>query len=112
MLIDGVPLTKQPAIGWSVSGGGSINSSGLFTAGTAVGGPFTVTATNLNVKGTALVVVGTTTSLPPSVAKAASASPNPVTGKTTNLSVLGADAAGEAGLIYTWATTGTPPGPM
>ena len=35
--------------------------------------------------------------------------PSPVTGTTTNLSVLGADDGGEANLTYAWATTGTPP---
>jgi alpha-L-arabinofuranosidase len=51
-------------------------------------------------------------SQPPTVAVPASASPNPVTGKTTNLSVLGADAGGESKLTYTWAATGTPPAPV
>jgi Galactose oxidase, central domain len=46
---------------------------------------------------------------PPTVLNPATASPNPVTGKTTLLSVLGADDGGEANLTYTWATTGTPP---
>lgn len=45
----------------------------------------------------------------PTVATAASASPNPVTSTTANLSVLGADDGGEAQLTYTWATSGTPP---
>ena len=45
----------------------------------------------------------------PTIATAAAASPNPVTGSTTALSVLGADDGGEANLTYTWATTGTPP---
>ena len=35
--------------------------------------------------------------------------PNPVTGTTCNLSVLGADEAGESSLTYTWAVIGTPP---
>ena len=35
--------------------------------------------------------------------------PNPVSGTTASLSVLGADDGGEANLTYTWATTGTPP---
>ena len=43
------------------------------------------------------------------MATAASATPNPVTGTTCNLSVLGADDAGESNLTYTWAATGTPP---
>jgi hypothetical protein len=46
---------------------------------------------------------------PPTIATPASASPDPVTGTTTALSVLGADENGEAGLTYTWATMGTPP---
>ena len=43
------------------------------------------------------------------VATAASATPNPVTGTTTAVSVLGADAGGESGLTYTWAATGPAP---
>jgi hypothetical protein len=50
------PLSSQPSFTWSVSGGGSINASGLFTA-TTVGGPFTVTATSGSVHGTASVSV-------------------------------------------------------
>jgi len=46
----------------------------------------------------------------PTVAAAATASPNPTTGTTSALSALGADDGGEANLTYTWATTGTPPG--
>jgi PKD repeat protein len=41
----GKPMASQPTFGWSVSGGGTISASGLYTAGGAVGGPFTVTAT-------------------------------------------------------------------
>ncbi len=44
--------------------------------------------------------------VPPSVAVAASASPNPVTGRTAALTVLGADTAGEANLSYTWTASG------
>ncbi len=49
---------------------------------------------------------------PPTVAAPAAATPNPVSGTTTALSVLGADDRGEANLTYTWATTGTPPAPV
>ncbi len=45
----------------------------------------------------------------PTVATAASATPNPVSGTTTQLSVLGADNGGETNLSYAWSTTGTPP---
>jgi hypothetical protein len=39
----GNPLSPQPTFSWSVSGGGTISSTGLFSA-TTPGGPFTVTA--------------------------------------------------------------------
>src|SRR5205085_12666008 len=47
----GVSLTTQPSFSWTVSGGGSIGTTGLFTAGTTTGGPFTVTAESGGVKG-------------------------------------------------------------
>jgi len=49
---------------------------------------------------------GTASNAAPTVATAATASSNPVTGKTTNLSVLGADDGGESSLSYTWTSTG------
>ena len=82
-----------------------MTTDGLFTAGATPGGPYTVTASSASVNGTASVSVAR----PPTVATPATATPNPVTGTSTNLSVLGADNSGEANLIYTWATTGTPP---
>ncbi|MBI4387017.1 MAG: hypothetical protein HY551_06515 [Elusimicrobia bacterium] len=54
----------------------------------------------------------TLTNAAPIVATPASASPNPVGGTTTSLSVLGADDGGEAALTYNWATTGAPPAPV
>ncbi len=53
---------------------------------------------------------GGTGNAPPTVQTAAAANPNPVTGSSAALSVLGADDSGETSLTYTWATTGTPPG--
>jgi glucose/sorbosone dehydrogenase len=50
--------------------------------------------------------------MPPTIATAASAYPNPVTGTVTSLSVLGTDDGGEVNLTYTWFTTGTPPAPV
>jgi mannose/cellobiose epimerase-like protein (N-acyl-D-glucosamine 2-epimerase family) len=40
----GNAMSPQPSVAWSVSGGGTISALGLFTAGTAAGGPYTVTA--------------------------------------------------------------------
>lgn len=52
---------------------------------------------------------GSGTNLAPTVATPASAAPNPVTGTTTILSVLGADDGGEANLTYTWTSSGPAP---
>jgi hypothetical protein len=104
-------LTNQPAFAWEVSGGGTINSSGLFTAGVTVGGPHTVTATNGGKSGAASVTV-TLANVAPTVATAATASPDTVTGAMTTLSVMGADDGGEANLTYKWSATGTPPAPV
>src|SRR5438094_514554 len=49
---------------------------------------------------------GTVSNQPPTVATPATASANPVTGRTVNLSVLGADDGGESNLLYTWASSG------
>jgi hypothetical protein len=53
----GQPLSPQPAFTWSVSGGGTISTGGLFTAGANAGGPFTVTATSGSASGAASVSV-------------------------------------------------------
>lgn len=98
------PLATQPAVTWTSSGGGSISSSGLFTAGAMAGGPHTITATAGGVSGTAQVTIGA--GVPPTIATAASATPNPVTGTTTALSAYGADDQGEPSLGYTWSATG------
>ncbi len=48
----------------------------------------------------------------PTITQAASASPSPVMGVSTTLSVGATDPSGTSGLTYTWATTGTPPAPV
>ena len=53
----GTNLTTQPVFTWSVSGGGTINASGLFTAGTTAGGPNTITAKSGSLSGAASVMV-------------------------------------------------------
>ena len=72
----GNPMVPQPTFTWTVSGGGTISSSGLFTAASTPGGPYTVTAANGSVSGTASVTVTQTlTSIsvsPPSASVAVS----------------------------------------
>jgi beta-galactosidase len=53
----GAAMSPQPAISWSVSGGGAINSVGQFSAGNTAGGPFTVSATGASTVGNASVSV-------------------------------------------------------
>ncbi|HEX2959156.1 MAG TPA: malectin domain-containing carbohydrate-binding protein, partial [Chitinispirillaceae bacterium] len=50
-------FSTQPAFTWSVSGGGTISSGGLFTAGTAAGGPYTITVSSGNQNAAANVTV-------------------------------------------------------
>jgi hypothetical protein len=59
---------------------------------------------------TQFTVSSGTSNQPPTVATPAAASPNPVTGTTTSLSVLGADDGGEANLTYNWAVIAQPAG--
>jgi fibronectin type 3 domain-containing protein len=53
----GNPLATQPTFTWTVSGGGTIDTAGLFSAGDTPGGPFTVMATSGGLSGTATVNV-------------------------------------------------------
>jgi hypothetical protein len=91
----GVPLDPQPAVTWSVSGGGTINSSGLLTAG-HVPGSFTVTASASGVTGS----TGFTIQQAPGVSEF-SAFFNNGTGSTTD----------KAASLYNWngaiGTSGT-----
>src|SRR6185436_16304095 len=103
----GDPLAVQPTFDWMVSGGGAIDAGGVFTAGATAGGPFTVTATDAGsgLSNTASVTVGNAA---PTIAVAASATPDPVPGTTTTVSALGADDGGESHLIYGWSMTAGP----
>jgi hypothetical protein len=53
----GSVMLSQPTFAWAVSGGGTINASGLFSAGSTAGGPFTVSASSAGVSGSASVNV-------------------------------------------------------
>ncbi len=101
----GTVMAAQPTFTWSSTGVGSVSASGVYTAPGYVG-TATVIAGSGTISGSAAVMVSDS---PPTVGTAASATPNPVTGTTTRLSVLGQSDGGESNLTYTWATTGTPP---
>jgi hypothetical protein len=78
----GNPMTTQPSFTWTVSGGGTINAGGLFTAGSVPGGPYTITASGGGRNGTASVTV---------------TGSNPITIGETN--ILGVDDSGNANLL-------------
>ena len=84
-----------------------INGSGLYTATTQ--GTSVIQAQSGAITATATITV---TNGIPTVATVAAATPSPVNGTTTNLSVLGADDVDTSVLIYTWSTVGTAPAPV
>jgi hypothetical protein len=53
----GDPMLVQPVFVWSVTGGGFINATGLFTAGATEGGPYGAHATVGAIVGSASVSV-------------------------------------------------------
>jgi O-glycosyl hydrolase len=61
----GTVIKPAPALVWSASGGGTIDTNGLFTAGGSVGGPFTIAASNNGVTGATSVAVATNLNLAP-----------------------------------------------
>jgi hypothetical protein len=98
----GKALASQPPFSWSLSGIGSLSSTGLYTAPSAGAGSATITAAYGSLRATASVNIGVGSS-PPTVGTPAIANPNPVTGISANLSVMGADNSGEASLTYAWS---------
>ena len=102
--LDGVNL------GAAVTGAGPTYSISWNTAA-VTNGPHTLSAVATDAAGntaTASIPV-TMNNTPPTVSSPAAANPNPVTGTTTALSVLGTDQAGGTDLTYTWSATGPSP---
>ncbi len=90
---------------WTVIG--SVTLSGM-SSSALIG--FADTAHNNAVLNTSTFDNVTLSNVTPTIATAAKATPSPVTGTTTALSVLGADDHGEANLTYSWAVTSMPAG--
>ncbi len=104
----GQPLSPQPSIAWSVSGGGSINSSGLFTAGSTAGGPHTVTATSGALTGTAAVTVALTPPVATSIV-VSPANPSVAASTTRQFTAVMNDQHGQplaSQPSFTWSVTG------
>jgi hypothetical protein len=105
----GNAMSTQPAWTWSVVGMGTVSGGGLYTAPIIGVGTDTVLALGDGLTGSAVVTVGSANQ-PPVVVAPASATPNPVAGTTTGLSVLGDDDGGAANLTYTWSVASAPAG--
>jgi hypothetical protein len=97
----GANLTTQPAFTWTVSGGGTVSSAGMFTAGATAGGPYTVTAASGGKSGTASVTVTAVATAPTITTQPASQTVT--AGQTATFSVV---AAGTAPLSYQWQKNG------
>ncbi len=81
----------------------TFTAQGDYTLVVAISDGFTTTSASI------VVTVANASNAAPTVVTPATASPSPVTGSTTQLSVLGADDGGEPNLTYTWSLTGNPP---
>ena len=102
--------------GKTILGAGTLNASGVATLTTSAlaAHSHNITAVyvgDANDAGSTSPVLTEVVGSTLTVAVAPTATPSPVTGKTTNLSVLGADTAvPESSLTYTWAATTLPGG--
>jgi hypothetical protein len=108
-LVDGTfvgSYALQPNTGWTLPGGSlkiTPNGSLMYILTQFTGNATTPYLYRIGIIGSSTLNISENL---PSVASAASATPNPVTGTTSTLSVLGADAGGEASLRYTWSVNG------
>jgi PKD repeat protein len=98
----GANLTTQPTFSWTASGGGTISSAGLFTAGSTAGGPYTVTASSGGKSGTASVTVTAVATAPTITTQPANQTVT--VGQTASFSVV---VSGTAPLSYQWYKNNT-----
>ena len=98
----GAALAVQPSFTWATASGvGSINASGLYTAGSVAG----LGHDHGDQRGGGRQCGGHGDQRRADGGHARRGRPEPVTGTSTALSVLGADDGGEANLTYTWTVT-------
>lgn len=93
----GGAITPAPVFTWSVPLGGTVDRTGLFTAGPSAGGPFPVSASAGGQVAAAQVSVGVGRA--PNFVKQPAATPD---GLKAALVVLGNDDGGEPALSYEW----------
>ncbi len=101
----GQPLNPQPPFSWSTTGG-AVTPSGLYTAGSTAGGPFTVTADSGGVRGSATVTVTSAADFSVSASPAVQSVRRGATA-TWNISIVPGN--GFNGSV-SWAVAGQPAG--
>ncbi|HEY3496945.1 MAG TPA: DUF4038 domain-containing protein [Polyangiaceae bacterium] len=91
----GMTLNPSPVFAWTTSGGGTISTSGVFTAGGTPGGPFTIRATSGSSSGTASVTVtAATDTTPPTGSIVINGGASSVSGSQVTLTLNASDASG------------------
>lgn len=103
----GRAMTSAQPIAWVSFGGGTVSSTGMYRAGTTLGGPFQVRATLLGKTSVSDVTIAND-GVPVLIADP-TATPAVVAGRTTRLRLTADDEAGEAGLTYQWESVGPAP---
>ncbi len=102
----GYRMDPQPTVTWSVSGGGTIDSAGLFTAGVTAGGPYSITASSGRISGTATVV---TTAAPDFAVSVSPVSTSITRGQTATFQLIVTPANGFSAPVAL-SVTGLPSG--
>lgn len=93
---------------WTLTGAGTLTTSGMYTAPGVPGGPYTVRATVGPRTASAAVTV---TNMAPTISSV-TASPTSVIATSTTLTANATDDGGAGNLTYVWAVAGSPPGPV
>ncbi len=102
----GNAIAPPPTFDWTVSGGGTIDVTGRFTAAPiSSAGPYVVSASSGGVSGTAVI---SRINAPPVITVNPTGQWDSLDG--VNLGVTASDDGGDSNLIYVWSVVGSSPG--
>jgi hypothetical protein len=102
----GAAIASAAGTTWSVSGGGSVDAWGNFTADSTPGGPYTLQASSNTFLATADLRISN--QAPPTITVPAQAAAPVVNGTSTLVLVQGDSASGSESLTYTWSVLSGP----
>jgi hypothetical protein len=103
----GHAMTLGGTVQWLATGGGTVDATGVFHSSSGLGGPYEIRATQMGQVASALVTVSNGGA--PFFPTTPTATPNVVTGRTTQLLAAAEDDLGESALSYHWEATGPAP---